>query len=155
MARPFTQIALPTHRLNASDLGRPRWAFPEISRCSTRERALLEQRRRQIQGLCSSRGTPSAAPLGSGVPRGRLRVVEHDGAVPRALPLLLAGTNHGDLLYCVASGPAGRCDKNAAMHTRIMFTRASCQWGGRPARRLTDMSSRIYGQQEDPVIALL
>jgi hypothetical protein len=35
-------------------------------------------------------------------------------------------------------------------HTRIM------QWDvGSPDRRLADMSSRIYGQQADPVIALL
>jgi hypothetical protein len=33
-------------------------------------------------------------------------------------------------------------------HMRIMPV-------GSPARRLVDMSSRIYGQQADPVIALL
>jgi hypothetical protein len=33
-------------------------------------------------------------------------------------------------------------------HTRIMPV-------GSPDRRLADMSSRIYGQQADPVIALL
>jgi hypothetical protein len=37
-----------------------------------------------------------------------------------------------------------------------MFTRAPCQWDRRIAGSLTSgMSSRIYGQQADPVIALL
>jgi hypothetical protein len=36
-------------------------------------------------------------------------VVEHGGAVSKALTLLSAGANRGDLLYCVASGPAACC----------------------------------------------
>jgi hypothetical protein len=66
--------------------------------------------------------------------------------------LLLAGANRGDLLYCVASGPGvgaeGKRSYANNVHTRIMLV-------GWPARRLADMSFRIYGQQGDPVIALL
>jgi hypothetical protein len=70
MARPFTQIALPTQRLNASDKW-PRsatWGFPGDLEV-LRESARSWSNGRQIQGLYSSRGTPGAAPLGSGVPR--------------------------------------------------------------------------------------
>jgi hypothetical protein len=42
--------------------------------------------------------------------------------------------------------------ENAA--TRIMFHTRIMPVGS-PARRLADMSSRIYGEQADPVISLL
>jgi hypothetical protein len=45
-------------------------------------------------------------------------------------------------------GAEGKRSYANNVHTRIMPV-------GWPARRLADMSSRIYGQQADPVIALL
>jgi hypothetical protein len=60
------------------------------------------------------------------------------------------------MLYCGRADLLGAKGKRSysSAATRIMFHTRIMPVGS-PARRLADMSSRIYGQQADPVIALL